>query len=248
MTIDWAESHQSSGKSSDSKGQRHSGSYKSKSDASRKELNGKAADGGYAKCRAAGVRLLAGREYSVLELTNKLSRRFSSEVVAEVVAELVSQRILDDRRYGEAFCRSRIDRGYGPGYITRELQQNGLDVELVDTLLEPYEDQWFARALTQAKKAYRPKTRRALHELGRLDEAAPAVDDESLDTVRGSGGDEELREEWRGEWKEQQKIRGRLARLLSRRGFPGGLTSTVIEQVLREAQAELKAELNPDSR
>ena len=100
---------------------------------------------------AADVRLLAGREYSVLELTNKLSRRFNSQVVESVVEELAGLKVLDDERYGEAFCRSRVERGYGPGYIARELVQNGLDTDLIDILLEPYQDQWFERAQAKPK-------------------------------------------------------------------------------------------------
>jgi regulatory protein len=121
---------------------------------------------------AAGVRLLAGREYSRLELANKLSRRFSAEVIDAVVEELISLKVLDDERYGEAFCRSRVERGYGPGYIARELEQNGLGTELVDTLLEPYQGQWFERALAQAQKAHRPKRRSFQPSLDPQDDAA----------------------------------------------------------------------------
>jgi len=247
MTKDWAEPRQSSEERSRGgvgrrQGQREERSYKPRSDASRKEQNSKAADGGYAKCMAAGVRLLAGREYSRLELTNKLSRRFSAEVADAVVEELVDLKVLDDERYGEAFCRSRVERGYGPGYVARELEQNGLDAELIDTLLEPYQDQWFERALAQAQKAHRPKRRSRQYQVEPPDDTEFVGDDESSET--GSYLDRDDHDN--DQWKEQQKARGRLARLLARRGFSGGLASKVIDQVLREAEASAESESDFD--
>ena len=81
--------------------------------------------GNEAKCYGAAVRLLGTREYSVLELSTKLQRRFLSDVVSEVITELQNLGLLCNTRYGEAFCRSRADRGYGPVFIQRELEQNG---------------------------------------------------------------------------------------------------------------------------
>ena len=57
---------------------------------------------------AAAVRLLAGREYSIKELSTKLTRRFP-DAVANVVAEMQSQGYVSDARYGEAFL-SKPDR------------------------------------------------------------------------------------------------------------------------------------------
>jgi SOS response regulatory protein OraA/RecX len=243
MTSDWAEPRQTSDERSRGgvgrrQGQRQERSYKPRSDASRKEQNSKAADGGYAKCMAAGVRLLAGREYSRLELANKLSRRFSAEAIDAMVAELVSLKVLDDERYGEAFCRSRVERGYGPGFIARELEQNGLGTELVEALLEPYQEQWFERALAQAQKAHRPKRRSFQNPSDPLDDAEFVQDDAFVEAGPSASRDDQ--------WKERQKARGRLARLLARRGFSGALASKVIDQVLREAEAKAGSDSNFD--
>ncbi|MBL6707716.1 MAG: regulatory protein RecX, partial [Pseudomonadales bacterium] len=105
--------------------------------------------GNQAKCYGAAVRLLGTREYSVLELSTKLQRRFLVDVVNDVITELQDLGLLCNTRYGEAFCRSRVDRGYGPVFIKRELEQNGLDKELIETLLAPYNEQWLARAIVQ---------------------------------------------------------------------------------------------------
>ena len=79
--------------------------------------------GNQAKCYAAAVRLLGTREYSVLELSTKLQRRFLSDVVSEVITELQNLGLLCNTRYGEAFCRSRIDRGYGPCLFSENLSR-----------------------------------------------------------------------------------------------------------------------------
>ena len=51
-----------------------------------------------AKCYGAAVRLLGTREYSVVELTTKLQRRFLSEVVNEVITELQALGLLCNTR------------------------------------------------------------------------------------------------------------------------------------------------------
>lgn len=218
-------------------------------DAARKRLNNASSDGGFAKCMASGVRLLAGRDYSVLELTNKLARRFNSDVVAAVIHELSSQNLVDDARYAEAFCRSRVERGYGPGFILRELQQNGLDPELIESVLSPYEEQWLDRAVAQVRKSHRP-VKTQLQRRGWEDEEDPvSVDDAdaiaNADVREGEGnGDDAVdsRGRWgrRGSnrhdsvWQQGQKERGRLARMLARRGFSGALAGKAIDWVLKE--------------
>ena len=124
---------------------------------------GSSDQGSEAKCFAAAVRLLAGREYSVKELSAKLLRRFSADAVANVVAEMQAEGYVCNTRYGEAFCRSRVARGYGPVFIARELEQNGLDSDLIDALLQPHEDRWLEYAIAQVeKKASRGRSRGAL--------------------------------------------------------------------------------------
>lgn len=113
---------------------------------------GSSDQGSEAKCFAAAVRLLAGREYSVKELSAKLLRRFSADAVANVVAEMQAEGYVCNTRYGEAFCRSRVARGYGPVFIARELEQNGLDSDLIDALLQPHEDRWLEYAIAQVEK------------------------------------------------------------------------------------------------
>ena len=180
--------------------------------------------GSEAKCFAAAVRLLAGREYSVKELAAKLVRRFSADAVANVVAEMQSQGYVCNTRYGEAFCRSRIARGYGPVFIARELEQKGLDLELIDALLKPHEDRWLEYAVGQVeKKASRGRSR------GALFDHASAADSESDDAENLECDEAGSADQRREAWQRDQKERGRLARFLARRGFSGATASRAIK-------------------
>jgi SOS response regulatory protein OraA/RecX len=176
------------------------------------------------KCFAAAVRLLAGREYSVKELSAKLLRRFSADAVANVVAEMQAEGYVCNTRYGEAFCRSRVARGYGPVFIARELEQNGLDSDLIDALLQPHEDRWLEYAIAQVeKKASRGRSRGAL-----LDHAS-AADSESDDAENREFDETGSADQRREAWQRDQKERGRLARFLARRGFSGAIASRAIK-------------------
>ena len=87
---------------------------------------------------------------------------FLSEVVDGVITELQASGLLCNTRYGEAFCRSRVERGYGPVFMQRELEHNGLNKELIETLLEPYNEQWLDKAIMQVEKqtrTHRPANR-----------------------------------------------------------------------------------------
>jgi regulatory protein len=176
------------------------------------------------KCFAAAIRLLAGREYSVNELATKLERRFSPDAVVNVVTEMQSQGYLCNTRYGEAFCRSRVARGYGPVFITRELAQNGLDAELIDELLQPHEDRWLEYAVAQVeKKTSKAQSRGALFNHGY------EYNDESEHAQAPGFEEPDSADQRREAWQREQKERGRLARFLARRGFSGAVASRAIK-------------------
>ena len=196
--------------------------------------------GNRAKCYGAAVRLLGTREYSVLELSTKLQRWFLSDVVSEVITELRNLGLLCNTRYGEAFCRSRVDRGYGPVFIQRELEQNGLDKELIENLLAPYKEQWLARAVVQVEKKARtprPDDHLSLQEPCSSEACFFPPDDSEKSPLfaLGYGGthNRPSRDLQREAWHQDQKERARVARFLARRGFPAGLASRAINQVMQ---------------
>lgn len=200
-----------------------------------------------AKCYGAAVRLLGTREYSVLELSGKLRRRFLPDVVDEVAKELQALGLLCNTRYGEAFCRSRAERGYGPVFIQRELDQNGLDKELIETLLEPYDEHWLAKAIVQVEKSAR------MHKPANLlSSESCAISSRSSDNIHGAEDCDILpttgdaitdkmlsRDQQREAWQQGQKERARIARFLARRGFPAGVASRAINQVMQATDTNL---------
>lgn len=98
--------------------------------------------------------LLALREHSRYELQQKLLRRgFSLDAIAVVVNDLISQGLQSDRRFAESYAYSRASRGYGPQRICVELQQKGVDDELIQTVIEEIGVDWPALA----KKVYDKK-------------------------------------------------------------------------------------------
>lgn len=194
-----------------------------------------------AKCFGAAVRLLGTREYGVVELTTKLQRRFLSEVVNEVITELQGLGLLCNTRYGEAFCRSRVERGYGPVFVQRELERNGLNKELIEALLEPYDEQWLAKAILQVEKkarTHRPdnmlSSQPHSNPLDYSEDTCAALDCGTLMNTGEAASDKTLsRDRQRQAWHEGQKERARVARFLARRGFPAGVASRAINQVMQ---------------
>ncbi|WP_416138113.1 regulatory protein RecX [Halomonas sp. HK25] len=82
------------------------------------------------------IRLLARREYSRAELTNRLSAKgHVPDAIAECLDALVEQGLQSDARFTESFLRSRILRGQGPLKIHQELSRRGIERELIRTAL-----------------------------------------------------------------------------------------------------------------
>ncbi len=91
-------------------------------------------------------RCLARREYSRLELQNKLAQAgVAAEVMAAVLTDLAGQGVVDDRRFAESFARARVERGYGPERLRQELRNHGLKDELIAATLAPYAHEWQRR-------------------------------------------------------------------------------------------------------
>jgi len=86
--------------------------------------------------RAAGVALLARRDYASGELKAKLvDKGHDPAQVDAVVADFQAQRLVDDARYAERFVAYRAARGQGPVRIRADLRALGLPGELIDAAL-----------------------------------------------------------------------------------------------------------------
>jgi regulatory protein len=101
-----------------------------------------------ADLREAALRLLARREHSFRELTQKLARRgWPEKEIETTLEELAELGLLSDQRYAESFARSRAGKHYGPVRIRAELGERGIDRDLIDKTLKNMEFDWLESAV-----------------------------------------------------------------------------------------------------
>jgi regulatory protein len=85
---------------------------------------------------------LARREYSRLELQQRLSQRNPEagvEDIATVLDQLQEDQLQDDHRFAQGFTRLRVMRGHGPLKIAYELQQKGVTRDCVDAAIAAHD-------------------------------------------------------------------------------------------------------------
>ncbi len=108
-----------------------------------------ASAGQAARALASAVRMLGQREHSEAELRRKLTRKHSElspDQLDAVIDELIENGWQSDVRYAETLIRSRINRGYGPHYIVRELVSKGINANLAQEALAEQAQDWQALA------------------------------------------------------------------------------------------------------
>ncbi|MGC1509794.1 regulatory protein RecX [Ketobacter sp.] len=115
------------------------------------QSNGRDADGQTkAQVKESALRLLSRREYSVRELTTRLTSKFDAALVDAELKGLIEQGLQSDERYARMMLNARLSRSHGPLRIVREIQSKGVAPELVGQVMEAAEVDWFE----QAREAY----------------------------------------------------------------------------------------------
>ena len=59
-----------------------------------------------------------------------------------------------DARFTDALLHNRIEKGYGPSWIARELQDKGVSDDLIETALYSGEVDWYACAARVHEKKF----------------------------------------------------------------------------------------------
>ena len=103
----------------------------------------------------AALRLLARREHSTRELQGKLSSKgYVHSEIGRVLEQLARRDLLSDRRFAEAFLRSRLERGQGPLKIRAQLAGRGVSAGLIDAALEAADVDWDQRATAARNRRF----------------------------------------------------------------------------------------------
>ena len=105
--------------------------------------------------RDAALRLLARREHSRLELTQKLRLRgFNQPVIAELIEALAAENLQSEERFTEMFVHARRERGRGPVRIRAELGERGVPEALVDAWVDFRDPVWTELARQSCLKRF----------------------------------------------------------------------------------------------
>ena len=105
------------------------------------------------KIRKQAMDLLSRREYSRLELKEKIERRFDCSVSIERVLEaLIDENLQSDARYTESFVKGRVRRGQGFFRILRDIQKKGIDCALLEVTCSKLNIDWSSLAIEVARR------------------------------------------------------------------------------------------------
>ncbi len=98
---------------------------------------------------------LGRREHSRKELQHKLARRCEDEaLIEELLDKLADEGLQSDERFTESFVHHRVNNGKGPLKIKQELNQRGVDQNLISIYLDSAEFDWLTLAKEVRAKKY----------------------------------------------------------------------------------------------
>ena len=98
---------------------------------------------------------LSRRDYSEAQLSQRLSRQGGeADDIAKVIAWCKAENYLDQQRFISMLVRSRVNKGYGLGYIVQECRQQNISREQVLHCAAELEIDWFAVAQQLYQKKY----------------------------------------------------------------------------------------------
>ncbi|MBN2120134.1 MAG: regulatory protein RecX [Candidatus Omnitrophica bacterium] len=84
------------------------------------------------QARKAALRLLKYRPRSEKELERRLRlKKIPAQLVELVLGELKKTSLIDDARFAKIWTQDRLKKGYGPRRIEKELNEKGLDRQII---------------------------------------------------------------------------------------------------------------------
>lgn len=109
-----------------------------------------------ADVRVAAMNLLARREHSLVELKEKLDRKFASspELVESALNTLRDEGLQSDERFAWAFVSMRQRQGKGSQLIRGELRERGIDAALIASCVDESDSLWYDLACDARRKRF----------------------------------------------------------------------------------------------
>jgi regulatory protein len=108
-----------------------------------------------AELKKIAIDLLSRRDHSRQELTQKLKQKGGlDDDIQQVLDWCSAENYQSESRYAVLLVRSKINKGYGPLYLSQAAREQGITKELLTQTIESLEVDWFALALAQYQKKY----------------------------------------------------------------------------------------------
>lgn len=112
------------------------------------------------RARERAMYLLDYRDYSYSEMYKKLLASYDEQICYDVCDRLAELGFINDRRYAESLARKYMEvKKFGYYRAVQEMRQKGLSKELIDEVLEEYEDTVEERICQLVEKKYLRKLR-----------------------------------------------------------------------------------------
>ena len=105
--------------------------------------------------QTAAYALLAGRDFSRHELTERLLRKgYGAAVVEAAVVVIVQEGFLREERFAEQFVTQRAGRGHGPLRVRMGLRDKGVESETIEQALDTTETDWIQAAREARRRKF----------------------------------------------------------------------------------------------
>jgi regulatory protein len=102
-----------------------------------------------------GIRLLADREHSRLELRRKLlARDYDPGVVEEALQNLEKQGLLSDERFTEQYVNVLKRKGFGPLRMRALLRERGINDTMIHAWVDNRDDEWRHVMIESARRKF----------------------------------------------------------------------------------------------
>lgn len=109
----------------------------------------------YRKAKERALYLLDYRDYSYVELFQKLEKNYSEDTCYRVMDKMVEIGSINDRRYAEQLARRYVEvKKFGRYRAFREMRGKGLTAEVIERVLEDYEDSYYERLYELVERKY----------------------------------------------------------------------------------------------